>query len=70
MTPDLMGFEIYETTPPGRTVEMGDGTLLPAADYGNLSLKIEQDHADGSQTRDLMLRRAAHVLGLRHNLLA
>ena len=49
---------------------MGDGTLLPGAGYGDLSLKIEQDDADGSQTRDLMLRRAAHVPGLRHNLLS
>ena len=70
MTPDPTGFERYETAPPGRTVEMGDGTLLPVAGYGDLGLKIEQDDADGGQTRDLMLRRAAHVPGLRHNLLS
>ena len=69
MTPDPTGFERYETAPSGRTVEMGDGTLLPVASYGDLRLKIEQDDADGGQTRDLMLRRAAHVPGLRHNLL-
>ena len=49
---------------------MDDGTLLPVAGYGDLRLKIEQDNADGVQTRDLMLRRAAHVPGLRHNLLS
>ena len=70
MTPDPTGFEIYETAPPGRTVEMGDGTLLPVAGYGDLRLKIEQDDADGGQTRDLMLRRTAHVPGLRLNLLS
>ncbi|CAM9808817.1 unnamed protein product, partial [Ascophyllum nodosum] len=70
MTPDPTGFERYETALPGRTVEMGDGTLLPVAGYGDLRLKIEQDDADGGQTRDLMLRRAAHVPGLRHNLLS
>ncbi|CAN0408376.1 unnamed protein product, partial [Ascophyllum nodosum] len=70
MTPDPTGFERYETAPPGRTVEMGDGTLLPVAGYGDLRLKIEQDDADGGQTRDLVLRRAAHVPGLRHNLLS
>ena len=64
MTPDPTGFERYETAPPGRTVEMGDGTLLPVAGYGDLRLKIEQDGADGGQTRDLVLRRAAHVPGL------
>ena len=70
MTPDPTGFKRYETAPPGRTVEMGDGTLLPVAGYGDLRLKIEQDDADGGQTRDLLLRRAAHVPGLRHNLLS
>ena len=68
MTPDPTGFERYQTAPPGRTVEMGDGTLLPVAGYGDLRLKIEQDDADGGQTRDLVLRRAAHVPGFRHNL--
>ena len=48
---------------------MGDGTLLPVANYGDLRLKIEQDDADCGQTRDIMLRRAAHVLGLRYILL-
>ena len=47
---------------------MGDGTLLPVAGYGGLRLKIEQDTADGGQTRDRMLRRAAHVPGHRHNI--
>ena len=70
MTPDPTGFERYESAPPGRTVEMGDGTLLPVAVYEDLRLKIEQDDVDGGQTRDLMLRRAAHVPGLRHNLLS
>ena len=70
MTPDPIGFERYENAPPGCTVEMGDGTLLPWAGYGDLPLKIEQDDADGGQTRDLMLRRTAHVRGLRHNLLS
>ena len=70
MTLDPTGFERYETAPPGRTVEMGDGTLLPVAGYGDLRLKIKQDDADGGHTRDLMLRRAAHVLGLRRNLLS
>ena len=70
MTPDPTGFERYETAPPGRTVEMGGRMLLPVAGYGDLRLKIEQDDADGGQTRDLMLRRAAHVPGLRHNLLS
>ena len=70
MTPDPTGFKRYETAPPGRTVEMGDGTLVPVAGYGDLRLKIEQDDADGGQTRDLVLRRAAHVPGLRHNLLS
>ena len=70
ITPDLTGFERYEIAPPGRTVEMGDGTLLPVAGYGDLPLKIEQDDADGGHTRDLTIRRAAHVPGLRHNLLS
>ena len=70
MTPNPTGFERYETAPPGRTVEMGDGTLLQVAGYGDLRLKKEQDDEDGSQTRDLVLRRAAHVPGLRHNLLS
>ena len=70
MTPDPTGFERYETAPPGCTVEMGDGTLLPVAGYGDLHLKIDQDDADGGQTHDLMLRRTAHVSGLRHNLLS
>ena len=70
MTPDPTGFEKYETAPPGRTVEMGDGTLLPVAGYVDLRLKIEQGDVDGGQTRDLVLRRAAHVPGLRHNLLS
>ena len=65
MTPDPTGCERYETAPPGRTVEMGDGTLLPVAGFGDLSLKIEQDEADGGQTRDFMLRHAVHVLGLK-----
>ena len=51
MTPDPNGFERYETAPPGRTVEMGDGTLLPVAGYGDLRLKIEKHDADGGQTR-------------------
>ena len=68
MPPDPAGFERYETVSPGRTVEMGDGTLLPVAGYGDLCLKTKQDDANGGQTRDLMLRRAAHVPGLRHNL--
>ena len=70
MTPGPTGFERYETAPPGRKVEMGDGTLLPVAGYGDPRLKIKQDDADGGQTRDLVLRRAAHVPGLRHNLLS
>ena len=49
---------------------MDDGTLLPVAGYGDLRLKIEQDDADGGQTRDLVLRRAAHVPVLGHNLLS
>ena len=49
---------------------MGDGTLLPVAGCGELHLKIYQDDADGGQLRDLMLRRVAHVPGLRHNLLS
>ena len=57
MTPDPTGFERYETAPAGRTVQMGDGTLLPVASYRDLRLKIEQDDADCGQTRDLMLRR-------------
>ena len=68
MTPDPTGFERFETAPPGRTVKMGDGTLLPVAGYGDLRPRIEQDDADGGQTRDLVLRRAAHVPGLGHNL--
>ena len=40
MTPDPTGFERYGTAPPGRTAEMGDGTLLPVAGYGDLRLKI------------------------------
>ena len=70
MTPNPTGFKRYETAPLGCTVEMGDGTLLPVAGYGDLRLKMEQDDADGGQTRDIMLRRAAHVPGLRHNLLS
>ena len=70
MTPDPTGFERYETAPPGRTVAMGDGTLLPVAGYRDLRLKIKQDVADGGHTRDLVPRRATHVLGLRHNLLS
>ena len=70
MTSDPTGFERYETAPPGRTVEMGNGTLLPVAGYGDLRLRIKQDDADGGQTRDLMLRRATHVPGLKHNLLS
>ena len=70
MTPDPTGFERSETAPPGRTVDMGDGTFLPVAGYGDLRLKIEQDDADGGQTRDRMLRRAEHVPGVRHNLLS
>ena len=70
MTPDPTGFERYEAAHPGRTVEMGDGTLLPVAGVGDLRRKIEQDDADGGQTRDLMLRHAPHVPGLRHNLLS
>ena len=70
MTPDPTGLKKYETAPPGRTVEMGDGTLLPMAGYGDPCLKIEQDDADGGQTRDLILKRTAHVRGLRHNLLS
>ena len=64
MTPDPTGFERYETAPPGRTVEMGDGTLLPVAGCVDLCLKIEQNGTDGGQTRNLMLKRAAHVPGL------
>ena len=70
MTPDPTGFERYENAPPGRTVEMGDGTLLPVVGYGDLRLNIEQDDANGGQTRDLMLRRAAHMPDLRHNLVS
>ena len=70
MTLDPTGFERYETAPPGRTVEMGDGMLLSVAGYGDLCLKIEQDDADGGQTRDVTLRRAVHVPSLRHNLLS
>ena len=70
MTPDPTGFERYETAPPGRTVEMGDETLLTVAGYGDVRLKIEQDDADGGQTRDLVLRHAAHMPGLRHDLLS
>ena len=70
MTPDPTRFERYETASPGRTAEMGDGTFLPVAGYEELRLKIEQDDADGSQTRDLMLTRQAHVPGLTHNLLS
>ena len=70
MTPDPTGFERYETATSERTVEVGDGTLLPVASYGDLHLKIEQDDADCGQTRDLMLRRAAHMPGLRQNLLS
>ena len=69
-TPDPTGFERYETAPPGRTVEMGDETLLPVAGYGDLRLEAKQDDADGGQTRNLVLRRAAHVPGLRHSLLS
>ena len=47
MTPDPTGLERYETAPPGHTVEMGDGTLLLVAGYGDLRLKIEQDDAEG-----------------------
>ena len=36
VTTDPTGFERYETAPPGRTVEMGGGTLLPVAGYGDL----------------------------------
>ena len=68
--PDPTGFESYETAPPGRTVEMGDETLLPVAGYRDLRLKIEQDDADGGQTRDPVPRRAARAPGLRHNLLS
>ena len=70
MTPDPTGFERYATAPPGRTVEMDDGTFLPVAGYGDFRLKIEQDDADGGHTRDLVPRRAAHVPGLRYNLLS
>ena len=49
---------------------MSDGTLLLVTGYGDLRLEIEQDDADRGQTRDLMPRRAAHVPGLRHNLLS
>ena len=70
MISDPTGFERYETAPPGCTVEMGDGTLLPVAGYGGLRLKIQQGDADGSLTRDLMLRRTAHVPAFRHSLLS
>ena len=70
MTPDPTGFERYETAPPGRTVEMGDGTLHPVAGHGDLPLNLEQDAADGGQRRDFMLRRAAHMPSLRHILLS
>ena len=69
MAPDPTGYERYEAALPGRTVEMGDGTLLPVAGYGDLCLKIKQNDADGGQTRDLMLRRGIHVPGLKRNLL-
>ena len=36
MTPDAAGFDNYEVAPPGRTVEMGDGTLLSVAGYRDL----------------------------------
>ena len=51
-------------------MELGDGTLMLVAGYGDLRLKIKQNDADDGQTRDLMLRRTAHVPGLRHNLLS
>ena len=70
MTPDAAGFENYEAASPGRTVEMGDGTLLLVAGYEDLRLQVEQDRADGGQARELTLRRAAHVPGLRHNFLS
>ena len=64
---DPTGFERYETAPPGRTAEMGDEMLLPVAGYEDLRLGIEQDDADGDQTRDLMLRRGAPMLGFKRN---
>ena len=70
MIPDPTCFERYDTALPGHRVEMGDGTLLPVACYGDLRLKVEQDDANGGQTRDRMLRRVAHVPDLKHDLLS
>ena len=70
MTPVAAGFENYEVTSPGRTVEMGDGTLLPVADYRDLRLQAEQNRTDGGKAREFTLRRAAHLPSLRNNLLS
>ena len=51
MTSDAAGFENYEIAPPGRTVEVDDGTLLPVAGYRDFRLQVEQDRADGGQAR-------------------
>ena len=61
ITPDVAGFDNYELAPPGRTVEMGDGTRLSMADCGGLRLQVEQDRTDGGPAREPTLRRAAHV---------
>ena len=50
MTPDAAVFENYEVAPPGRTVELGDGTLLPVAGYGDLRLQVEQNRAVARRT--------------------
>ena len=61
--------KIRDCTPETRS---GDGPRdAPAGGrLRRLRLKEEQDDTDGGQTRNLVLRRAAHVPGLRHNLLS
>ena len=70
MNPDATGFYNYEVAPPGHTVAMGDGPLLPVTGYGDLRLQVEQDRAGGRQARELTLGRAAYLPSLRHNLLS
>ena len=60
MTPDAAGFDNYEIAPPGHTVDMDGGTLL----------LVDKDRADSVQARELTLRRAARVPGLRYNFLS
>lgn len=60
------GFERYNNLPSGRTEEMGNGTLLPMADHGDVRLNIEQDDVDGDRTRELILRQVAHMSDLRY----